>query len=265
MSIENIGKPHFFDHSAFLKAAEQLVDADEVERALALLDNIPAYYRDHVPEEILAYKNKIMQHMITAHGYMNDAHDCNICTVESARNIVQGTLRGRLIEKELNLCADEKVHVVEVGPGEYWLPIGLDRPFAYTPVAMDSRVQKQALADPKVSHRMAPASTPDTRVFVACEVIEHISNPRELVWESCKHFAGLEPHYIHLSTPYYTYDGKPKDWSSHKLPHLRAYTPREFIVEAQKLWPHYEWQLYLSPVMSLRGLHPSAKRREHLL
>lgn len=260
-----VGKAVTFNPIPFLECAKQLVDADEVERALALLDNVPAYFRDFPPPEILEYKNKILQHMITANGYMTDNHDCNINSKEEAKFLLDHTLRGKLIQKEIAALQGFSVSVVDVGPGEYWIPKGVDGEFFYKPIAMDSRVYDQALKDEDIASKMKPAPWDAVRIFVALEVIEHISNPRELAWEAAKHFQGKEPHYIHLSTPLYTYDSKPKDWASHKLPHLRAYTPREFIFEAQRLWPHYEWQFHPSDVMSLRGIHPSAPNRQALI
>lgn len=261
--MSDFGKCVTFNPQTFIDAAKQLVDADEVERALKLLENIPAYYRDHTPKEILELKNQIMRYMITANGYMNDEHDRDVNTEEQAKWVCDNTLRGILIKQELERLP--YAHVVECGPGEYWLPIGLDFDFSYCPVAMDSKAKEQAMKNEKVFKRLSPANLSEVdKVFVALEIIEHLSNPQELLWECNKHFQGHEPDYIHLSTPLYTYDSRPKDWKTHKLPHLRAYTPREFIMEAQKLWPHYDWQLYVSPVMSLRGVHPNAKFKEHL-
>lgn len=259
-----LGQPINFDEDAYINVAKMLIDADEVERALTVLSSVPAFYRDNRPAKIEAFKREIQRYLVTAHGYMTDAHDCDICDEAKAKSIVSNTLRGRLIARELEQI-EGKVHVVEVGPGEYWLPIGLDRPFTYTPVAMDTRVFSQAKEHVRVKSRLAPTKLSDvTRVFVACEVIEHISNPAELAWECNKYFEGLEPHYIHLSTPLYTYDSRPKDWEKHKLPHLRAYTPSEFLAEASKIFPGYIWQIYFSPVMSIRGIHRSLGEKPSL-
>ena len=256
--MNEVGKQITFNLQDFLKVAEQLVDADEVERALWVLDNLPAYYRDNIPHEVVALKKSILSRMITPHGYLNDAHDCELVDYARARAIIEGTLRGALIEKELE---DGFYHVVDVGPGEYWLPIGVKGQFTYKSVGLDQKTREASLKHPEiVSKYSSRQSKHSIGVFVALEVIEHLPDPRDLAVECAKHFVN-EPDYIHLSTPLYTYDSSPKAQAKY-LPHLRAYTPREFIMEAQRLWPHYEWQLYMSNIMSLRGVHPNAKRRE---
>lgn len=257
----NIGDCPTFNAQDFIKVAQQLVDADEVERALAVLDNVPAYYRQHHHPDIVAFKNSILSRMITPAGYLNDAHDCGIYGEEEARGVVKGTLRGILLEHELT--GTGRYHVVDVGPGEYWIPKGISGTYSYKPIGLDAKTKEAALKDPVVISKLQ--SNPDeVGVFVALEVIEHLPEPRDLVVECAKHF-DHEPHYIHLSTPMFTYDASPKAEAKY-LPHLRAYTPNEFLIEAHRLWPHYEWQPYFAgPIMSLRGLHPKAKRRERLI
>lgn len=256
----NIGECPTFNPQTFLDAARQLVDADEVERALQLLENVPAFYRDNMPLEILRFKNEILSYMLTPHGYINDNHDNKVNTPEQADWFVKNTLRGILLQQEVS--QNPGCHVLECGPGEYGMPIGLQGEFTYWDIALDKNTQSDAQ---NIIYRRRNVYKPgQIGIFVANEIIEHLPEPRDLAVECYKHFKDNEPHYIQLSTPLYTYDPKPKDWSSHKLPHLRAYTPREFIMEAQRLWPHYEWQLYMSPIMSLRGVHPNANFKEHL-
>lgn len=256
----NIGECPTFDVETFISCASQLVDADEVERALLVLDNIPAYYRDNPPPKLLAFKNAILQHMLTPHGYINDNHDNKVNTVEQAQAFIKNTLRGHLIQQEV--ANNPKCHIVECGPGEYGIPIGVEGDFTYWDIALDKNTQNDS--QNLIYRRRQVYQAGQVGIFVANEIIEHLPEPRDLAVECFKHFKGHSPHYIHLSTPLYTYDPRPKDWASHKLPHLRAYTPREFIVAAQRLWPNYDWQLYMSPIMSLRGVHPDAKFKEHL-
>lgn len=263
-----------FNAQDFIKVAQQLVDADEVERALWLLNNVPAYFRQHLHPEILDFKRSILSRMITPAGYQNDQHDCAIMDEMQARSVVKGTLRGVLLEHELT--GKEKYHVVDVGPGEYWVPKGIGGSYSYLPVGLDSNTREAALKDPVVEEKVFAnmllginvagtiVEPIPVGVFVALEVIEHLPEPMDLAVECAKYFQD-EPHYIHLSTPLFTFDASDKSKAKY-LPHLRAYTPNEFLIEAHRLWPHYEWQIYLSgPVMSLRGLHPEAKRRERLI
>lgn len=250
-----------FNPKDFITVAQQLVDADEVERAISLLDNVPAFFRQHQHPDILAFKESILSRMITPSGYLNDAHDCELMSAERARAMIDHTLRGHLIAKELS--GDESYHVTDVGPGEYWLPIGIDGAYSYRALGLDQKTRLEASTNRAVLLHSNREPNP-INVFVALEVIEHLPCPRDLAVECAKHLK-TEPHYIHLSTPLYTFDSSPKQEAKY-LPHLRAYTPNEFLIEAHKLWPHYEWQPYLQgPIMSLRGLHPNAKRRERLI
>jgi hypothetical protein len=66
--------------------------------------------------------------------------------------------------------------------------------------------------------------------------------------------AGRRPERIHLSTPLYTFDNKHDDWRETGLPHLRAYTPQEFIQTAAGLFHEYAWHFHADPVMCLRGM-----------
>lgn len=250
-----------FNPDDWIKVAQQAVDADEVERALLILDNIPAWYRIHKPKQIKEFREKILARMITPAGYLNDQHDCGIMDHDKARSVVEHTLRGVLLERELN--GAEKYHVVDVGPGEYWIPKGIGGNYSYQAIGLDFKTREAALKDPEIVARLGSQAN-EVGVFVALEVIEHLPEPLDLAVECAKHFAS-EPHYIHLSTPYCTYDAAPKAQAKY-LPHLRAYTPNEFLIKANSLWPHYNWQFYeAGPIMSLRGVHPDAKRKERLL
>lgn len=250
----NHGEVPSFRLKSWIDSIYALIDADEVERALWMCNNLPAYYRDHEPEEISKLRADILSKLITPHGYMTANFDCDIYDNEKALNVLQSTIRGRLIWHEVRTLnkAGLHPHIVDLGPGEYWLPIALRAlgyRFKYEPVAMDQRVHAQ------FNKNFAWDAFHETehfiKVFVAFEVIEHLSDVTHLRWEAHKYFKG-GPDIVHISTPCYTYDAKPKDWIKIGLPHLRAYTPREFIKESESLFPSHYPQLFLDPVMSIR-------------
>lgn len=247
------GQVPSFKLKSWLDCVYALIDADEVERALWMLSNLPAYYRDHEPQEIKDLRAQVQSKLITAHGYMSSRFDCDVYTVEKAQNVLSNTLRGRLIWQELRALkqAGKTAHIVDLGPGEYWLPIGLQSlgyKFRYDPISMDLSTREQF--DKIYKHE--PVSGDLVRIFVALEVIEHVSDTSQLRWEALKHFNGHAPDVVHISTPCYTYDARPKQWQQIGLPHLRAYTPREFLREAERLFPENYAQLFLDPVMSIR-------------
>jgi hypothetical protein len=87
--------------------------------------------------------------------------------------------------------------------------------------------------------------------FVAYEIIEHIWNPTDLAGMAWR--CATTPERIYLSTPQYTFGRGHKTWRVDKQPHLRTYTPREFIDTAQNLFQGYNWEYINDPVMVLRG------------
>lgn len=242
-----------------VKYVENLIMNDEVERALIVLDNVPAHWRDHPPVELKKLRSDILAAMTTAHAYMSSDLDSAV-NKETAIDNLRFNLRGRLAEAEVRKYNElgHAPHIVDVGPGEYWIPIALKNlglKFLYHDVGMDQRTKKSA--HPLIVDHLAPwpndsASRP--RIFMALEIIEHLPEPRDLAVEAQRHCGGW-PDRIHLSTPLYCYDPEPKDWRKPcGLPHLRAYTQLEFLDTAKKIFPGYVWQLYVSKIMSLRGL-----------
>lgn len=247
---------HKIDLDAFLRAARELIRFDEVERALLLLNNLPAYFRDFEPKEVFDLKQKILAAQITAHAYGNSGLDAQV-TEDKALTVLHNTLRGQILKKEMNelVLKGIKPHIVDVGPGEYFVPIGLQKlgcDFTYNPVSMDKTAA--AVAAPNINHVFHVEPRPDTpTLFIALEIIEHLPSTQDLSIEALRH-CGKWPEYVHLSTPLYTFDPSDKDWDKLcGLPHLRAYTPREFILEAQRLFPGYNWEYKSDSIQSLRG------------
>lgn len=235
----------------WLDVARELLRFDEVERALTILESLPAWHRDHPIPEIERMKLDIKAALITPHAYMTADLDSEV-TVEGARNNVLYMLRGKILVKEMDHLKGQNPHIVDVGPGEYWVPIGLHAlgyQFSYQPVGMDVSARKKA--DPHIRH--LPTEKAGPTVFVAHEIIEHLPSTQDLTIEALRYCGGW-PDYVHLSTPCYTYDVQEKNWNRpNGLPHLRAYTPQEFVAEAKKLFPGYNWEWQSDQIQSLRG------------
>jgi hypothetical protein len=247
-----------FDPKLCEQYAEMLVRHDEVERALLVLDNIPAQYRDHIPENLVRLRAQIMAARCTTHAYFTEGLDL-APRPDTALETLHRTARGMLIEWEVRRYNEmgRSPHLVDLGPGEYFIPIALQklgRSFTYWPIAADLRTAGQAaeLIAPVLCKMPSPI---EPRIFVALEVIEHLPYVDDIHTECLRHVGGF-PEHIHLSTPRYTFDvvGPDREWRKPcGLPHLRAYTPREFSNEAQRLFPGYAWQLYEGKIASLRG------------
>lgn len=234
----------------------QLINYDEVERALLVLNNLPAKFRCDVPPMMKALKTDILSSICTPMTYIDDERDCNF-SIEGSKAALRGLARGFLIEEEVKrLNAKDKIpHIVDMGPGDYFLPVGLKHfgyKFSYEPLGINESIKKIVKDELEpILKKWSAGLSP--RIFVANEVIEHIPNVYDLA-TNCHAFCGYAE-YIHLSTPNCTYDDSEKDWlKKGGLPHLRAYTPNEFLDVASEIFPDYKWEYYGGKIMSLRGI-----------
>lgn len=245
----NIGEVKDFDTKPFLEAAEWLCRADEPERALRLLENLPAYYRDHMPNEVSEMRRDILGSLLTPHAYASVDFDSEV-----GRDVLDSLLRGRMVKKTLDEIKGP-VHIVEMGPGEYWLPIGLSQrgyEFTYHDISLLQRTGKQAREIvPSVWKNTRPGESDLPKLFVAFEIIEHLADPKEIATEAARHCG--TPDYIFLSTPLYTFDTKTHWRKPNGQPHLRAYTPSEFVLTANQIFPGYKWELEADQIMVLKG------------
>lgn len=255
----NLGEVKSFDEQYFLITAQILVDADEAERAYWLLtQGLPAYYRDNPPERISYFRNQIQMAMMTPLAYLDCIDDSLYCEdPERAKTILEGTLRGQLVKASVDEYnkAGKIPHIVEMGPGEYWLPIGLKKTetkFTYQDIAVNEVTRKKSTFLDRTLWREGMRT-----IFCAQEVIEHLPSVNDMNVELMRATEGHGADEIHLSTPLYTYDSKAKpilELNKNGLPHLRAYTPNEFSIEAMRIFgPAYNWQFYPGQVMSLVG------------
>lgn len=242
------------DHRLWLEAAKELIRFDEVERALQLLELVPALYRDQPVPEIESLKTQIRAALITPHAYLTSGLDSNV-TIDAAITNIQSLLRGKIVLKEVQ--ATPNMHIVDMGPGEYWLPIGLSKlgffSFSYQPLAFDQGAEAQSRE--LIKEHVRPKQSGQPTLFCCHEVIEHLPSTQDITVEALRHCGGW-PDFVHLSTPLYTFNTTHyfEEWNKPcGLPHLRAYTPREFIREADKLFPGYNWEYATDAIQSLRG------------
>lgn len=242
-----------FNLQAFLDTANELVRADEVSRALWLLDNLPAYYRDYPPIEVRSLKDKILKKVCTPTSYASNNWD--LCMEQEIHLVMEHSLRGMLITKDLELCNEKelKPHVIDYGPGEYWLPRLLQHKkldFSYESIHLHNEAHKKAKEFLKEHMDCEPSMGP--KIYVACEIIEHLWYENDIRVEMLK-TCGLAD-IIHISTPLYSFDFNCDDWDRKKddLGHLRAYTPSEFQRTVKDMFPEYISSFYHSQVMHLR-------------
>ena len=248
-----------FNVEPYLQVAQMLVDADDPKRAIELLTNfLPAFYRDHTPIEIINAVNKITSSLMTPTSYSDCKDDSVFCeSPDRAKLLIDQTLRGQLMLKSVQEYNEKGIapHLIEIGPGEYWLSQGLKAhncKFTYQDIAVNEYTkEKSKFIERTPWDKEAPV------IYVAQEIIEHMSDPHDLAIELYRVMHGKQPNQIHVSTPLYTFDGKPKPIATlerNGLPHLRAYTPQEFLSEVMRVFgAAYKWDFSVSPIMSLVG------------
>ncbi len=254
--IDLIGSIEDCDFSLIAKTIELYIQADEVERALWILNNLPGKHRDYIPYELVKLKAEILAAMVTPHAYLTSELDNGVHSPEGAAEVLGMLMRGVLLKEEVKRFNDKALipHLIDMGPGEYFIPIGLKHlnyRFTYLDLGMDKRTSEKAHPLLYDVRREKCGDVP--KIFIAMEIIEHLPEPRDIVVECLRHF-GDYPDRIHMSTPCYTFDGGKKDWRKPcGLPHLRTYTPTEFVKTANDLFPGYRWEVYKSRIMSIRG------------
>lgn len=255
------GKIPMFERAipAMLTYVNALIGCDEMALAQDLLVNgMPGYFRDNPPKEVLEMKKKLMKFLMNSEDYANNSIETDIMNLESSNQTINGLLRGQLVLKEVKELNDKgkTPHVIEMGPGEYWLAIGLKAQgckFTYKGIGVNPAAAEKASLI--LGEHLKQPDLDAPVIYVACEIIEHLWNPQEIAQTVAK--LGVTPDYIHMSTPLYTFGVGHETWFEEphigKGGHLRTYTPSEFMLIAQRLFPNYNWVYYHNQVMSLRG------------
>jgi len=233
-----IGQPRYFSPDLACDVVEQLIDADEVERALLLLDNMPAFYRDNPTPRMLEIRESLHRQLWTPAQYVGIYSGLKL-TDESV--MASWALRYHLVEKEVERLGPG-THIMELAPGAHILPAGLrlkGLEFTYESMSLDAHTGDRAL---EVSGPV---------IFCAFELIEHSSNEWEIYQNYLKFKRKADV--VMLSTPLYTYGGGMNNWRERELGHLRTYTPAEFHKIAAQMFSGYDWDCKTDDTIVLTG------------
>lgn len=261
---ENLGRPIYFDVDHYLDAVEQMITADELTFAKTMLDNLPGYYRDFVPKRAIEIREKLAKALWGIDRYMIDPDEVNSVDPEVETKITKlfcwprGHITADMVHK-FNLEGISPI-IVEVGPADYWLPIGLHKhcqlDFEYLPFSLNLKAMETIKARypdikwinrPDLVHKVGKPI-----IFFCCEVIEHMDRPEEIKDYLMRY--DIKPDIIIISTPLYSFGGGLPNWSERPLGHLRTWTPRELIRWADKLFDSgYMWELLHSHAQTLVG------------
>lgn len=244
------GETKHFNVQPFLDAAEQLVIHDDIARALDVLDNLPGRYREHRPKEVVEMRDTIMRQLMNNADYVTNPYD-DFVSIERGQLAIKTTLRGTVVKNDVEALNKEgkTPHIIDVGPGEYWLPLGLKGfglKFTYDAISLQPEIErkaKQFIGDYLVEK--APKDAPI--LFVANEIIEHLWFEEEIYQAFVK--KGGYADYVYVSTPMYTFGEGNPDWRTSQLGHLRTYTPSEFGNIVQKMFKGFKWTFMNHPIM----------------
>lgn len=245
-----------FNVKCFVDAAEELLRHDETLRALELLQNLPAYYRDNPPGEIVSLRREIQKRMATGSfyatstGYELSAHDESIFNMHKS-------LRGFMIIKEVERLNKNGYipHIADYAPGEYFLSSILhlkNLKFTYFPIYVNWPSHKHYY-DRFKDYLVEKPNPSEPKIFFAGEIIEHLHREEELRFDM-ERAIGLAD-LIHISTPCYTFDTACKHWTEKSdLGHLQAFTPKEFTNTISTIFPEYNLIAYSSQILHARGV-----------
>jgi hypothetical protein len=248
-----------FNADECCKYVEMLVQHDEVERALLVLDNVPAFYRDYPKPQMIELRKRIHRSRMTPSSYATNKYD-ELKEMDFCVFNFKNTIRGKLIEAEIrNYNAKGLVpHLVDMGPGDFWMILAIsndkDLKCTYWPIGLQLQAKGDAikLVESYIKER-AEKSQPE--IFVATEIIEHLPCIDDIASEAARH-CNAYPERVFLSTPCYTFKINDEWDVPNGMGHIRAYTPREFEIACKQIFPLYGFQSYQETLLTSRGMRP---------
>lgn len=256
---KNVGRPLFFNLNHYIEAIEQMIRADELERALWMCDNLPAWYRDNVPMQITEIKKTLFRQMYDAYQYSSEKAIEDGWTKEDA--LKQG--RSGYFYPRIDILAEniKKLNDVnfepwlcELSPSHGAMALTLldsGLKFSYFAKNLNDRATdtlREWLPDGIWQER--PKSDQKT-IFVFFEAIEHVYREKDL--EHAYYKLNVDFDEIYLSTPYGCLGGGLPNWNTRPLGHVRGYTGTEFVRLASDFFPKRTWQMTMSHSMVLVG------------
>lgn len=252
-SVENVGRPIHFDPDHYLDSVEQMIAADEIVTALYMLDHLPGYYRDHIPQRALDIKSTLYRQIMSVYDYANDKDE-----IKENNEKIRGPLhlqwntdhykpRGELIVnlvKEVNERGKLPV-IFEFGAANKWIPAALKD------LNLDHRYFGMGITSIEETLLINEKKTDIEVIFCCFETIEHLWNPDDIFHAYVK--CGIEADHVLIGCPKYTLYGGMPNWDSRQLGHIRTYTPKELHDFCLKHWHGYSWFSYQAHMMVMKG------------
>lgn len=247
----------------WINAATILYYNDDPLRALQLLELLPAHLRLNPEPEIIELKRKIKAALVPTRAYADYTCD-SLVEPDKALMHVAVLPRGRLafdLVKHLN-AEGLTPHILEVGPGTYWLPIGLHESnlnFKYTALGGNQSSRMQFTGS--IGDKNASTYKDGPKVFIGYEIIEHMENPDALAWDAYAFF-GSDPDALLISTPNGCFDNNnPKVHAFERgaQQHLRTYLMDELVNEVKRSFGHfYKPCVFLDQLINLLAINTNS-------
>ena len=255
--MNDIGKPLFWSLDAHIQAIIQMIRSDELQIALKMCDDVPAYYRENYPKELTEIKQKLYKQIYTIFEYGNDDDEAGWNKEEAADQWFNGYChpRAEIITEECKkLNANmNRPWIFDLSCSHGNLPLGLLKAgidFTYLGRSMNHR------AAVKIKDWIGDAwqdkpKTIQPKILVCTEALEHAWDPQDIVRAAYKENVDYDQ--IFLSTPLGCLYGGLADWDTRRLGHVRGWGSKEFMQFASDNWPGYEWKYYKSHSQVLHG------------
>jgi hypothetical protein len=261
IDLKNLGRPFFWSLDNHIIAIEQMICADEIEIALKMFDQVPAWYREpeNYPEELTRLKKLLYQNLYDQYQYAADEDEAGWTKEKVIEQFMGGYCfpRGEVLRDIIARynAQGQAPWVCELSPSHGPIPIGLlslGLKFNFYGKNLNhaALVKLKGWLEPGVWRETPQVDQP--RVFVCCESLEHAFDEESLYRSYEK--LGLTFDEIVLSVPYGCMGGGLPNWKTRPIGHIRGYTVSEFTGLAQRFFPGYQWQLYKSVSMVLHGV-----------
>lgn len=255
--MSELGRPTHFDLELALKFLQMNVDSDNVVNALKMADMLPAYYREGLHDAINLWKHNVWKRVATINDYSSG--EAKEIRKEASLQEFQA-LRFQAVDQLVAQWNDQEriPHIVDLGPGEYAMAIGLQakgRRFTYKPIAITNKIPAQAMKHIENVFKIAP-DFHQPQIFCCFEMIEHLFNPDDVI--NYYHRENLNAEHVLISTPYGALGGGWNRAYADMIAHVQDFNQKELLGFATKHWPWLKWNYIHGPQMLVIGSRVNA-------
>lgn len=255
--LKNLGRPLHFDIDIYCKAVEGMICADEIELAIKMIDNPPAWYRENPHPELVRMKKILMENLYDVYSYAWDPDEAGwdkASVMEQAGSAYTYPRLDLLCELVKGLT--RVPWVCELSTSHGVMPLGLVKAglrFTFYAKNLNAAALDKARAwlfESGIMWSEAPTLEQPT-VFVFTEALEHSFREEDLLYAYNK--LGIDFDHVLLSVPYGCLGGGLPYWRTRRLGHVRGYTKNEFLSLAQRFFPQRRWTMSVHNSLVLIG------------